>query len=43
MLLSFNDLTEAIDSIDDNDVRDLAHIGQLSLNRARRVYPDWFG
>lgn len=34
--------TEAIDSIDDNDVRDLAHIGQLSLNRARRVYPCWF-
>ena len=35
--------SDAIDSIDDNDVRDLAHIGQLSIDRARRVYPDWFG
>jgi len=35
--------TEAIDSIDDNDVRDLTHIGQLCIDRARRVYPDWFG
>lgn len=34
--------TQAIDSIDDADVRDLVAIGQFAVERARRIYPDWF-
>lgn len=34
--------TEAIDSIDTQDVHGLVHLGHKAIRHARRVYPDWF-
>lgn len=35
--------SEAMDHIEDDEVRDLLGLGQKAMGHARHLYPDWFG